>query len=218
MRSRFPLALAAFALVACDGSPTGPDAASPGAPAAPEASVVFQTPEESPGPPFWAISGNGGFIPHDGTWAAIPFVREPGCVPPGQDLLVLAAPAAFGCTLTVEGHEHWQNGPGIDPAPRQTKYRGLGAVPVVFALWSEVQAATDGGLTLSELMGLPSAVTGHADRYVETDIYGVSGPLGPGRGMYKISGAGTLEDGRPFELQVNEVLGELQQVRIAFGS
>lgn len=218
MRTRFALCVAALSLAACGESPTAPDDASPDAVATPGASVVFKTPEESPGPPFWAVSGNGGFIPHDGAWAAIPFLRELGCVPPAQDLLVLAPPAPFGCTLTVEGHEHWQNGPGIDPAPRQTKYRGLGSVPVVFALWSEVQAATAGGLTLIELLALPSAVVGYADRYLETDVYGVSGPLGPGRGMYKISADGELEDGRSFALQVNEVLGELQQVRIAFGS
>jgi hypothetical protein len=209
---------AILALVACGETPTAPDAADVGDGSTPRTSVVFQTPDESPGPPFWSISANGGFIPNDGEWAAIPFLRELSCVPPAQDLLVLAGPAAFGCTLTIEGHEHWENGPGVDPAPRQTVYRGLGAVPIVFVEWSEVQGATAGGLTLPELLALPSAVIGQADRYHETDVYGVSGPLGPGRGMYKIMARGTLEGGGSFSLQVNEVLGELQTVRIELGS
>lgn len=182
-----------------------------------EVYVVFKTPEESPGPPFWTILANGGFLPNDGEWAALPFLRDLSCVPPGQDLGVIVGPPAFGCTLTVEGHEHWQNGPGIDPAPRQTVYRGLGAVPIVFVKLSEVDAAMAGGLLLPELMGLPSAIVGHADHYKEVDILGVSGPLGPGRGMYKIQARGELEDGRSFTMHVNEVLGELQRVRIDFG-
>lgn len=182
-----------------------------------EAYVVFKTPEESPGPPFWTILANGPFLPHDGTWAAIPFLRELGCVPPGQDLTVIVGPPAFGCTLTIEGHEHWQNGPGVDPAPRQTVYRGLGAVPIVFAHLSEVQAAMAGGLTLAELMGLPSAVVGYADRYKEVDILGVSGPHGFGHGMYKIQARGELDGGGSFTILVNEVLGELRRVRIDFG-
>ena len=216
MRTRLSLACAALVIAGCSDAPMAPETDPAGL--APESSVVFKTPDQSPGPPFWTISGNGGFIPNDGTWAAIPFLREMDCTPSGQNLLVLAGPSAFGCTLTVEGHEHWQNGPGIDPAPRQTKYRGLGSVPIVFVLWSEVAPAKAGGLTLAELLALPSATIGHADRYVETDVYGVSGPLGAGNGMYKISADGELEDGRSFDLQVNEVLGELQKVRIDFGS
>ncbi len=223
MRTHLTIAITAcavFLLAACADAPTGPEAATPaldGSPA--EAGIVLKTPEQSPGPPFWTILANGPFLPHDGTWAAIPFLRDytaPNCIPPGQDLSVIVGPLAFGCPLTVEGHEHWQNAPGVDPAPRQTIYRGLGAVPIVFAQLSEVQAAMAGGLTLSELLGLPSAVVGHADRYSETDILGVSGPHGPGRGMYKITARGELEDGRSFDLHVNEVLGELRRVRITF--
>lgn len=224
MWNRCAMAGAIALLAGCSDLPTStqtraadsnPDAAVDKA--VPAASVVFKTPEESPGPPFWTILANGPFLPHDGTWAAVPFLRELGCVPPAADLTVIVGPAAFGCSLTVEGHEHWQNGPGIDPAPRQTVFRGLGAVPIVFAHVAEVQAAMAGGLTLPELLALPSAELGYADRYKETDILGVSGPLGLGRGMYKITARGRLEDGTPFELHVNEVLGELQQVRIEFG-
>jgi hypothetical protein len=181
------------------------------------ASVVFSFPAESPGAPFYAISANGGFIPNDGTWAAIPFHRELSCVPPAANLLVPAIPTAFGCTLTVAGHEHWENGPGIDAAPRQTQAKGLGSVPILFAQWAEVQGvAADGVLTLSELLALSSAIAGTAGSYHETDVFGISGPLGAGRGMYKINARGTLSDGRSFRLTVNEVLGELQVVQITF--
>lgn len=224
MRKTLLLAAAVLGAAACGDSPTAPDVDVPDveSPEAftPSTSIVFDVPTESPGPPFWTILANGGFLPDDGTWAAVPFLRDytaPDCIPPGQDLAVIAGPVAFACPLTVEGHEHWQNGPGSDPAPRQTKYRGLGDVPIVFVRLSEIQPALSGGLQLAELLDLSSAIVGHASRYEETDILGVSGPLGPGRGMYKISAAGRLEDGRSFSLHVNEVLGGLKRVRIALG-
>jgi hypothetical protein len=221
-----PVTLAAALLTAgCSEFPAAPETAGSSPAAVPgtsggEALVVFQVPEDSPGPPYWTILANGGFVPTDGEWAALPFLRDytvPGCIPSGQDLSVIVGPLAFGCPLTVEGHEHWQNGPGIDPAPRQTKFIGLGAVPIVFVELDELETTLAGGLTLAELLALPSAIVGHADRYNETDILGVSGPLGPGRGMYKIQARGELTDGRAFTLHVNEVLGELQKVRIYFG-
>jgi len=190
---------------------------SDGASLAPD--VVLNIPADSPGAPFYAISGNGGFIPNDGTWAAIPFHRELGCVPGNVDLLGLSIPMAFGCTLTVEGHEHWENGgPPLDLAPRQTVVFGLGAVPIIFVQWTELQPALAGGLTLPELLALDSAVVGHATFYTETDIFGISGPLGGGRGSYKINARGFLSDGRGFTLHVNEVLGELNVVQIGLGS
>jgi hypothetical protein len=179
-------------------------------------SILLKVPGDSPGPPFYALSGNGGFVPHDGQWAVFPFVRELGCVPPAQDLLVLAAPAAFGCALTVEGHEHWQNGPGIDPAPRQTQFHGLGSVPMIFARWSEVQTAMSGGLEFTELMALPSVRPGTASFYKETNVLGISGPHGAGKGSYTFSARGRLADQTPFSVLVNEVLGELRVVQIRF--
>ncbi|HKR58523.1 MAG TPA: hypothetical protein VJS64_02220 [Pyrinomonadaceae bacterium] len=179
--------------------------------------VVFQVPEESPGPPFYAISANGGFIPQDGVWAAIPFLRELQCVPPGANLLQITGPFAFQCTLTVEGHEHWENGPFVDLAPRQTQFYGLGEVPIIFVQLTELEPALAGGLSLSELLALPSTIVGTAIFYKETDIFGISGPQGAGRGSYKINARGNLSDGRPFSLLVNEVLGQLQVVQISFG-
>ena len=136
----------------------------------------------------------------------------------GADLLQFVDPSAFRCTLTVEGHVHWENGPGLDPTPRQTEFYGLGAVPIIFAEWAELEPALAGGLTLSELLALPSAVVGTAMFYKETDILGITGPHGAGKGSYKISARGLLSDGRPFSLHVNEVLGRLRVVQITFGA
>lgn len=207
---------AALALGACTGSdPAEPPDALAFSSQGP--SVQFSVPEESPGPPFYSITGNGGFLAHDGEWTFIPFLRQPACIPRTQNLLIVAGPSAFGCALTVYGHEHWQNGPGIDPAPRQTRYAGLGAVPVVFARLDEVMAASAGGLQLAELLALPSARPGIASFYSETDILGISGPHGAGKGSYKITASGSFTNGGSFRVLVNEVLGELRVVRIRFG-
>ena len=174
----------------------------------------------SDGPPFFTIAGNGAFVPHDGEWAALPFVRDPECSQAMASANLLSLDfSAFGCPLTVEGFDRWQNGPTVDPAPRQTHYSADGPVPIAFVRWSELEPAiADGVLTMEELLALPSLMWGDADRYRETDIYGVSGPLGPGRGMYKITASGALRNGgTAFRLHVNEVLGELQVVDIRLG-
>jgi len=210
------LAVAATLVGACGDTSQTRSTRGITAPASPLATVVTSVPENDPGPPFYAISGNGGFLPHTDTWVAIPFERRLECVPAGANLLIIDVPRAFGCTLTVSGHAHWETGPGIDIAPRQTQLSG-NAVPIVFASWAEVQAATaDGVLTLPELLALPSARIGTASQYTETDIFGISGPLGAGRGMYKISARGALSNGGRFSLHVNEVLGELRVVEITF--
>jgi hypothetical protein len=200
---------AAALLAACSETA---DVAAPGIVAPPHFDVVF----ESAGPPFYAVSGNGGFIPHTETWAALPFQRRLSCVPAEANLLESDF-SAFGCQATVQGHEHWENGPPVDPAPRQTVFRGLGAVPVIFAPWPDLQAAiADEELTLTELLQLPQVRIGSAHTYQETDILGISGPLGAGRGMYKINARGTLLSGGSFRLHVNEVLGEQRVVQITF--
>jgi len=212
----FALAVVAGSIVACS-DPLNPSAPSTVlSPSSRQATIVSRIPAQDPGPPYYAISGNGGFIPHSDTWAAIPFERSLSCVPGGANLLQVDF-SAFGCQLTVSGTVHWENGPFEDLAPRQTDLSG-NAVPIIFVAWSEVQAAAaDGTLTLNDLLALPSAVVGTANQYVETDIFGISGPLGAGRGMYKITARGSLSDGRSFRMHVNEVLGELQVVEIKFG-
>lgn len=210
------LAAAVLLTAACDSSRSPTEPSFVAAAAANPAPRVVRT---SGGPPFFTIAGNGAFVPHDGEWAALPFVRDPECPQAIASANLLSLDfAAFGCALTVEGFDRWENGPAVDPAPRQTHYSADGPVPIAFVRWSELQVAiADDVLTMAELLALPSLMWADADVYRETDIYGVSGPLGPGRGMYKITARGALrETGAAFRLHVNEVLGELQVVEIRF--
>lgn len=83
--------------------------------------------------------------------------------------------------------------------------KGLGAVPVVFAHWSEIETAmADMVLTLPELLALPSAIVGSADRL--TALY-VNGPRPEDRLMNKLSASGSLPDGRSFRIHANESAG-----------
>jgi hypothetical protein len=83
------------------------------------------------------------FVFTDGQWVAIPFWRNPACVPPDFNLLNLfdPPPRPFNCPLTVDGFAIWKNGPAIDPGPELAHFRGLGSVPVWFVRWSDLQAA-----------------------------------------------------------------------------
>jgi hypothetical protein len=134
------------------------------------AQVRVDFPEEDPGPPYYARIRSG-FVVHTDQWAAIVFYRQPACVPAGFNLLNLFnPPAAFFCTLTVEGFEVFDPGPRPPgTAPKQAKTFGLGAVPVWFVSWFELQTAmADGVLTISELQTLPSLRVGSAGFLRET--------------------------------------------------
>jgi hypothetical protein len=136
-------------------------------PATAQSAVRTTFPAQNPGPPFYAFLDRPpvGEIFRDGDWVAIPFVRDPSCIPPDFNLLDSAdIPRAFGCELTVKGFALWKNGPPpIDPVPIQAYYSGLGAVPVWFVTWTDLQAAiADDELTTAELQSLPSLIIGSA--------------------------------------------------------
>jgi hypothetical protein len=134
------------------------------------AEVRVDIPNQDPGPPFYARIRTG-FVPHTDQWAAIVFYRQPGCVPPGFNLLNLFnPPTAFGCTLTVDGFTIYDDVP-VPPgaAPKLAKFFGLGAVPVWFVSWPELQSAmADGALTITELAALPSLRVAYATLFRET--------------------------------------------------
>jgi hypothetical protein len=135
-----------------------------------KAQVRVEFPDEDAGPPYYARI-RAGFVVHTDQYAAIVFYRQPSCVPAGFNLLNLFnPPAAFSCTLTVEGFEVFDPGPRPPgSAPKQAKSFGLGAVPVWFVSWSELQTAmADGVLTISELAALPSLRVGSAGFFRET--------------------------------------------------
>lgn len=172
------------------------------------ADVNLTVPGESPGVPAYARVEQPGVF-HTDEWAVVPFYRLPTCVPEDFNLMsFLDVPRAFGCPLTVAGHEVWDNGPGQEPAPNLAVVHGTD-VPIWFASWPEMQAAlSDGVLTIGELSALDSLVTGTADRYQE-----VLQP-DPG-GLIVINARGTLSDGRSFRFHAKySVHDDAPQVQI----
>lgn len=161
---------------------------------------------ENPGPPFYAqishIELFGEEIYHTEEWAAIPFYRNPSCVPSDFNLLeMFDVPRAFDCTLTVQGFEIWPVPPDQGGAgPSQGKYWGLGAVPIYFVSWPELQVAVaDRGLTITELLDLPSLKIGSAS-FFSVDLHPSGGAANVPH--IEISARGVLQDGRQFQFQV----------------
>jgi hypothetical protein len=201
-RSRFIFAVAALVTFGCQGDGqtlSGPDTGS--------LSEAAERSENTP-LPFYARIEHGVII-HDGTWAAIVFYRPPACVRAGFNLLdFFDVPAAFGCgPMTVEGFQVTKT----PPIPAQSVLQGLGAVPVWFVDWPELQAAVaDHVLTISELAGLAPLRVGSADFYHET-LHPTGGTQ---QNKLTLVARGTLTSGGDFFLQVSEVEGELKHVRI----
>ena len=164
---------------------------------------------EPAGLPFYARL-EGAFQPpalHSDEWAAIVFYRQPSCVPSGFNLLdFLDIPRAFGCPLTVDGFQIWKD--PFPALPIQVNITGLGAVPIWFMSWVELQAAmADGVVTIGELQGLNSLVVGSANSYREL--------LHPGEHLV-MTARGVLEDGRQFSIEYSYAGGATRHVRIVF--
>lgn len=185
------------------------------------AQMILQVPDDSPGIPGYARVERP-FVYHTDEWAAIVWYRAPECVPGGFNLLDLFdIPGAFGCPLTVSGFELWDNGPGLDAAPRHTVSSGL-AVPVWFVPWPALEAAlVDDVLTIAELDTL-SPLKGIADTFHE-NLHPSAGPGGlPGGAKVPhlaITASGVLPDGRSFQYQFTAVsysVGQVAHVRIVF--
>jgi hypothetical protein len=160
-------------------------------------------PDEDPGPPFYVrverSAVHTAIVPHTSEWAALVFYRSPTCVPRDFNLMDLFnPPAAFGCPLTIDGWDLWRNGPPpTDFIPMLAHFYGLGAVPVWFVSWQELQAAVaDDVLTMEELQSLPSLRVGSASYFREV-LHPTDGAIEP---KLSISAHGTLEDGSPFRL------------------
>ena len=177
------------------------------------ASVRVEFPAQIPGPPSYSIIERG-FIPHTDDWAAVPFVRQPACVPLNFNLLDFAdltpafpggPPRSILCDLTVEGHAIFKNGPPpVDVAPIQTHLQGLGAVPIWFVNTAELATALqDDILTIAELMSLPSLRIGSATFFEMTRVTGLL--KGPGNGKIQLNATGTLLGGGSFEFRIREM-------------
>lgn len=144
---------------------------------------------------------------HSDEWAAIVFYRQPGCVRPGFNLLdFIDIPAAFGCTVTVEGFAIFKD--PFPARPIQVNLQGLGAVPIWFVSWPELQAAmADGVVRIGDLQGTRSLVIGSASIFHET--------LHPGEKLV-MTAQGMLADRRAFGLEVSYAGGALRHVSTAF--
>ncbi len=108
---------------------------------------------------------------HTDEWAAVPFYRDPDCVPEDFNLLdVFDFENATSCHSYVEGFEIWKNGPWAgDLGPIQVKLKAAEPMPIYFVPWSVMEAARgDGVLTMPELEVLSGAQVGIATFYTET--------------------------------------------------
>ena len=160
-------------------------------------------------PPIYAQisyrAGIGWEIYHDSEWAAIPFYRDPACVPPDFNLLdAFDAPRAFDCPVTVQGFEIFEKPfpPNNVQPPIKAVYWGLGDVPIYFVKWPKLQeAVADYRLTMDELKALlksGDAVVGSA-RYYWVELHPSGGTVEP---FIEISAYGLFQDHRQFRFYV----------------
>ena len=191
-------------------------------------------------PPFYARISGYEFIGSENIfrtndWAAVVFYRQPHCVPADFNLLsffdfsLLGIPQGSRCPLSVEGFEIWPAPPGPGIAPIHTVSWGLGAVPVWFVAWSEMQALlADRIITVGELESAFTLRKGEASFYHETLHPPAVGPLTDAAqvGFITIEASGSLHTGGQFQFQVTASGldssdccfpdGKSQQVRIRF--
>ena len=169
-----------------------------------QAAILYNVPEDVE-PPFYARIGQDE-IYHNDDWAAIVFYRDPSCVPADFNLLEFFdftpdpdfGLRVFGCPLTIAGFEVRKNAPGQGP-PIQAKYHGLGAVPVWFVSWPELQDAHVGQLiNQGELLSSADSLRiGSASFYSET-----LHPTGGAQVAHiTIDAHGQLTDGTQFQFQ-----------------
>ena len=84
--------------------------------------------------------------------------------------------------------------------------QGLGAVPIWFVRWSDLQAAVqDDKLTIGELQSMPSLLIGSATFYEAVQHPGAFRPQGFGNGKILVVAHGTLMDGRSFQFEIREI-------------
>jgi hypothetical protein len=139
---------------------------------------------------------------------AIPFYRDPACVPLDVDLLEHIhppgehGPGSFACTLLIEGSYVIEHDAPLGTFP--VRVFASGPAQFWFVSWSAFNAATgDGTLTMAELIAL-DPLRGTASAFSEM--------LAPRMEDHHvvITGRGKLEDGRTFEFNVNQ-RGDLAQ-------
>lgn len=194
----------------CDESDAEPDGAGE--------LVQARIPEDDPGPPFYArVTPVFNEFFRDGEWLAIPFYRDPECVPPEFNLLSFydfpseAGPGAFGCAIEMTGTVYTERDAAPNSFPARVSMTGTGAVPVWFVPWVEIEAAiADEVLTLAELRSLDPLI-GSASLFEES--------LQPRSENHRIEieSRGTLEDGRAFSFDLLHVGDTTERISIVLG-
>jgi hypothetical protein len=218
-RNSLGLALVAALLAGCgDQAPLAPTA-EPEALLANGANqglihVTFPS-EESPGVPAYARIESGQIYIADG-WAVIAFYRDPTCVRPDFNLLMFFdVPAAFGCSLTVEGFALYEPDAYPMGAPKISHTQGTGAVPFWFVPAEVMLAAVaDGELFIGELAALDGLLVGSATLFNEM-LQSLPHPVfGGGQPNPKLiqTAHGTLGDGRRFQYRLTLVDGEVKSI------
>ena len=164
--------------------------------------------------PFYARIERGEIL-HTDEWAAIIFYRPTECVPDDFNLLDFYAFDAFSCAPpTTDGFIIWSGEPWIS-APIQIKLYGLGAVPVWFVHWSEMEAAIgDDLLTMKELEEMSSLLIGNAQVYTEMLHPSTGEPDVMKPPMINYVANGVLTNGNSFYVHAVMVLGKVSNVRI----
>lgn len=174
-------------------------------------------PSEDPGPPFYSRATTIlDQLFHTDDWIAIPFYRNPACVPddfnilqhfdfPGPD-----GPGAFACPLVVNGFLLIEPDAPLGTFPRQVVLTG-DQVPVWFVPWAAFEPETaDGVVTMAELRAMP-VMTGTARQFHET--------LKPRDDdhVVVINATGTLDqDGRDFAFDVMHLQDQTRSIGIRF--
>lgn len=132
--------------------------------------IEFSTPQDNPGPPFYARIGELGsdrLFLESGNTVIIPMMRNVDCINPEFNLLqIFDVPGAFGCALTVHGKGLIE--PGAEPQifPIIAYLQSLD-MPIWFLDRTSLLAAMeDNVLTLNELEAL-NPKKGVASWYIE---------------------------------------------------
>ncbi len=166
--------------------------------------------------PYYARIERGEIL-HTDQWAAVIFYRPTMCVPLEFNLLDFYDFNAFGCTPpTTDGFILWSGEPWLSD-PVTIKLHGLGAVPVWFVRWSDLETAiADDTLTMVELQAIDSLLVGQARIYTETLHPASADPEVKKPPLITYVAKGSLEDGRSFSVHVLLVVDRISNVEISF--
>jgi hypothetical protein len=174
-------------------------------------------PDPDPGIPAYArVTSVASQFYHDEGWLAIPFFRDPDCVPDDFDLLRLFdfpgpnGPGSFACPLRHSGHYLVEDGAQPGTFPRLYVSHGDN-VPFWFVRWSDFQKAmARGSVTLPQVRAM------NPRKGVATDFRETVHPR-LDEHLVITDARGRLEDGTFFEFHVTHVGDQTREIRLRLG-